>query len=66
MGSCKGKKLVGMVIVNDFEFYKDYWKNGIIMDLEIGNEYGCLVWFEEGKFDELKVCGKYWIGVYCI
>ncbi|MCI4651726.1 DUF2147 domain-containing protein [Phaeodactylibacter sp.] len=63
-GSRKGKKLVGMVIVNDLEPYKDYWKNGTIMDPETGNEYGCSVWFEEGKPDELKVRGKHWTGVY--
>lgn len=53
-----------MVIVNDLEPYKDYWKNGTIMDPETGNEYGCSVWFEEGKPDELKVRGKHWTGVY--
>lgn len=63
-GSRKGKKLVGMVIVNGLEPYKDYWKNGTIMDPETGNEYGCSVWFEEGKPDELKVRGKHWTGVY--
>lgn len=63
-GSRKGKKLVGMVIVDDLEPYKDYWKNGTIMDPETGSDYGCSVWFEEGKPDELKVRGKHWTGLY--
>lgn len=55
-----------MVIIEDFFIYDDYWKNGIIFDLELGNIYGCSIWFEDGKVDELKVRGKYWIGFYCI
>lgn len=63
-GERKNKKLVGMVIVDDLETYKDYWKNGTIMDPETGSEYGCSAWFEEDKPDELKVRGKHWTGLY--
>ncbi len=63
-GKRKGKNLVGMVIVEDLEPYKDYWKDGTIMDPESGSEYGCSVWFEEGKPGELKVRGKHWTGLY--
>ncbi|MBV6655745.1 MAG: DUF2147 domain-containing protein, partial [Mameliella sp.] len=63
-GKHKGKKLVGMIIVDNLEPYKDYWKNGTIMDPESGGEYGCSVWFEDGKPDELKVRGKHWTGLY--
>lgn len=62
--SRKGKKLIGMVIIDDLEPYKDYWKNGTIMDPETGNDYSCSVWFEEEKPNELKVRGKHWTGVY--
>jgi uncharacterized protein (DUF2147 family) len=63
-GSRKGKKLVGMAIVDDLEPYKGYWKNGTIMDPETGSDYGCSVWFEEGKPDQLNVRGKHWTGLY--
>lgn len=63
-GAKKGKRLVGMLIVEGLEKYKDYWKNGTILDPESGGEYACSVWFEEGKPDELKVRGKHWSGIY--
>ena len=63
-GKKKGKKLVGMNILEDLSTHKDYWKGGTIMDPESGKEYGCSIWFEEGKENELKVRGKHWTGIY--
>ncbi len=63
-GAKKNKPVVGMVIIEDLEKHKDYWKNGTIMDPENGNEYGCSVWFENGDNNELKVRGKHWTGLY--
>lgn len=60
----KGQKIVGMVILEGMKPYKDYWKKGTILDPESGNTYGCSMWFEEGKADELKVRGKHWTGIY--
>jgi len=65
---CKGDKknepLMGMVIMEDLQLHNDYWKKGTIMDPENGNEYGCSIWFEGEKKDELKVRGKHWTGLY--
>lgn len=63
-GDKKNQKIMGMVIVDGLESYKDYWKDGTILDPENGKEYGCSVWFEEGKNDELSVRGKHWTGLY--
>lgn len=63
-GSKKNKPVVGMVIMEGMEKYKDYWKNGEILDPESGSTYGCSIWFEEGKSDELQVRGKHWSGLY--
>ena len=65
---CKGKKhnqpILGMVILEELVPVKAYWKNGTILDPENGKEYGCSIWFEEGKTDELRVRGKHWTGLY--
>lgn len=63
-GSNKNKPVVGMVIIEDLSAYRDYWKNGTILDPESGSTYGCSIWFEDGKTDELKVRGKHWTGLY--
>lgn len=63
-GNKKGKKLMGMRIVEDLASHENYWKKGTIMDPETGKEYGCSVWFEDGKENELKVRGKHWTGLY--
>ncbi|MGH1436537.1 MAG: DUF2147 domain-containing protein [Lewinella sp.] len=63
-GDKKNKLIVGMVIVENLEVYRDYWKNGTILDPESGSTYGCSIWFEEGKPDELQVRGKHWTGLY--
>ena len=63
-GDKKDKPVLGMVILESLEPVKDYWGSGTIMDPENGKEYGCSVWFEEDKKEELKVRGKHWTGLY--
>ena len=63
-GDKKNKPVLGMVIIEDLQSYKDYWRKGSILDPESGNEYGCSIWFEEGSDKELKVRGKHWTGLY--
>lgn len=63
-GDKKGKKLMGMRILEDLAPYQNYWKKGTIMDPETGKVYGCSIWLEEGKANELKVRGKHWSGLY--
>lgn len=63
-GKLKNKPVVGLVIINDLSTYKDYWKNGTILDPETGSVYGCSIWFEEGKENELQVRGKHWTGIF--
>jgi uncharacterized protein (DUF2147 family) len=65
---CPGKKkdqpILGMVLVEGLKAQDGYWKKGKILDPESGNEYGCTVWFEKGKPDELKLKGIHWTGLY--
>lgn len=65
---CKGDKkdqpINGLQIIEDMEAYKDYWRDGRILDPESGKDYGCSIWFEEGNTKELKVRGKHWTGLY--
>ncbi len=63
-GSKKNQKIMGMVIVDGLVAYKEYWKDGTILDPENGKEYGCSIWFDDGKTDELSVRGKHWTGLY--
>jgi uncharacterized protein (DUF2147 family) len=63
-GDRKNAPVLGMVIIEDLKPYQDYWKKGMILDPEDGSEYGCTVWYEEGKPDELKVRGIHWTGLY--
>ncbi len=63
-GAKKNQPLIGLVIVENLKKVKDYWGKGIIMDPENGKEYGCSIWFEDGKNEELKVRGKHWTGIY--
>jgi uncharacterized protein (DUF2147 family) len=53
-----------MVILEDLAPYRDYWKNGEILDPASGSTYGCSIWFEDGNADELQVRGKHWTGLY--
>src|SRR5690606_8290308 len=63
-GARKNQPILGMLVVENLQPYDYYWKNGTIMDPENGNEYGCSVWFEKNKPDELKVRGKHWTGLF--
>lgn len=65
---CKGDKkdqpVQGMVIIEGLQEAEGTWKNGTILDPENGNVYGCVIWLEEDKPNELKVRGKHWSGLY--
>jgi uncharacterized protein (DUF2147 family) len=63
-GDKKNKPVLGLVIIEDLEPHKDYWKSGTILDPENGNEYRCSVWYEDGNREELQVRGKHWTGLY--
>lgn len=63
-GNKKNKPLIGMNVIEGLKFEKGYWRDGSILDPENGNEYGCSIWFEANKTDELKVRGKHWTGLY--
>ncbi len=63
-GNRQNKPLIGMVILENLTPYENYWKNGTILDPENGNSYGCSIWLEDGKTNELKVRGKHWSGLY--
>ena len=63
-GDKKNKPVLGMVIMEGLKPYKDYWRKGNILDPESGNEYGCTIWQDDGKADELKVRGIHWTGLY--
>lgn len=63
-GDKKGKPVMGLVIIEDLKPDDGYWKRGKIMDPENGNVYGCSIWIEDDKPDQLKVRGKHWTGFY--
>lgn len=63
-GALKDKPILGMVIVRDLAPSGKEWTKGTILDPESGTEYGCTIWFEAGKPDELKVRGYHWTGLY--
>ncbi len=63
-GDKKDQPIMGMIIIEDMKPYQDYWRKGNILDPESGNEYGCTIWLEDGKKDELKVRGIHWTGLY--
>ncbi len=63
-GDKKNAPVVGMKIITDMETSSDQWKGGVILDPETGKEYKCVLWFEDGAPDVLKVRGKHWTGLY--
>jgi len=63
-GSKKGQPVMGMVIIEGLQESEGAWKNGTILDPQNGNVYGCSVWVESEKPNELKVRGKHWTGIY--
>lgn len=48
-GDKKGKPLVGMVILEELEPYKDYWSYGKILDPKSGKVYKSSLWVEKDK-----------------
>jgi len=52
----KGKKIIGMVIVEGLTNDRDDWSGGTILDPANGKIYRCKIWFDGGQ---LKVRG-YW------
>jgi len=54
-GDKKDKPLVGMVILDKLEPYKDYYSYGKILDPETGKLYKCSVWVDNA--DKLTVRG---------
>ncbi|MEZ5040650.1 MAG: DUF2147 domain-containing protein [Saprospiraceae bacterium] len=63
-GDKKDKPVLGLVIIENLQANKDYWKGGTILDPESGNDYNCSIWFEDGNTEVLKVRGKHWTGLY--
>lgn len=63
-GEKKGQPVNGMVIIEGMQEVEGTWKNGTILDPQNGNVYGCVVWVETEKPNELKVRGKHWTGIY--
>ena len=63
-GDKKDKPVLSMVILESLQSTDDYWSKGTILDPENGKEYGCSIWFEDGKSGELNVRGKHWTGLY--
>jgi uncharacterized protein (DUF2147 family) len=62
-GDRKGKPVLGMLILEGLSLSEGKWKNGNIMDPENGNFYGCTLWLETSKPDELRVKGIHWTGL---
>ncbi len=64
-GERKDKPVLGMVIMENMIKNNDGgYSKGRILDPESGNDYGCSIWLENGKPDELRVRGKHWTGLY--
>jgi uncharacterized protein (DUF2147 family) len=65
---CKGDKkdqpVLGMVIIENMQDDNGIWRNGSILDPQNGNVYGCVIWLEKDKPNELKVRGKHWTGIF--
>ena len=49
-----------MIILEDLQPYKDYYRKGVILDPENGNTYKCSIWIEKDAPDQLKVRGIHW------
>ncbi len=63
-GERKNKPLMGMVVIEGLSKIKDSYGNGRIYDPVSGNDYGCSIWLEKDKPNELRVRGKHWSGIY--
>ncbi len=60
-GDRKGKKVVGMEIINGLSYNGSEWSGGTILDPKKGKEYTCEAWQE--STNTLKVRG-YWGFIY--
>ena len=63
-GDKKNKPVLGLVIIENLQPHKDFWKGGTILDPESGNDYKCSIWFDDDNTEVLKVRGKHWTGLY--
>lgn len=45
-GDKKNQPLIGMLILEDMEPYKDHWAEGTIMDPENGKDYKCKIYMD--------------------
>ena len=55
----RNRPIIGLVILRDFKFNGEMWKNGLIYDPDNGKEYSCKMWLEDKN--TLKIRG--YIGI---
>ncbi len=63
-GERKDKPLMNMVVIDGLTDHGAAYSGGRIYDPVTGNDYGCSIWLEPGKPNELRVRGKHWSGIY--
>lgn len=63
-GDRKDRPLMGMIIIESLIKNIEEYDKGRIYDPVTGNDYGCSIWLEPGKPNELRVRGKHWSGIY--
>ncbi|MEP7267986.1 MAG: DUF2147 domain-containing protein [Saprospiraceae bacterium] len=63
-GERKDKPLMNMVVIEALSKDKETFNGGRIFDPVSGNDYGCSIWIDPNKPDELRVRGKHWSGIY--
>ncbi len=63
-GERKDKPLMNMVVIEALSKDKETFNGGRIYDPVSGNDYGCSIWIDPNKPDELRVRGKHWSGIY--
>ncbi len=56
-GERKGRKVMGMVILENMAAKKGMWKGGRILDPENGKWYTCELWLKEGDPNQLQLRG---------
>lgn len=63
-GERKDKPLMNMIVIDGLTARGSNFSGGRIYDPVTGNDYGCSIWLEPGKPNELRVRGKHWSGIY--
>jgi uncharacterized protein (DUF2147 family) len=63
-GERKDKPLMNMIVIEGLIAHENNFAGGRIYDPVTGNDYGCSIWLEPGKPNELRVRGKHWSGIY--